>query len=103
MDDTLYGAGWANRYKKAQVMSTHYSFNIRNLDSSSSTNVEAEQQLQPLLVSLIRSHQTGVLSNTNTPEQIMKLPFTQTRYLGKGKNTNNGTVNIKCAHYPARS
>jgi hypothetical protein len=102
LDDTLYQAGWAKRYKKAQVMATHYNFNIRNLESSSYNENPETDKLQPILISLIRSHQSGVINNGTSTEELMKLPFTQTRFLGKGKNQNNGTVNIKVAHYPSR-
>ena len=102
LDDTLNGAQWASRYKKAQVMAVHYNFNIRQINTSA-TSVEPEERIQPVLISLIRAHQQGVITNTTTVERIQKLAFTQTRFLGKGRNGNDAVINLKCAHYPPRS
>jgi hypothetical protein len=101
-DDTLSGGNWANKYKKAQVMSTHYNFNIRQVNSASAAGLEPDEKIVPLQISLVRSHQTGVIGNGTTCEQIQKLGFVQTRYLGKGRAQNDGTVNLKMSHYPAR-
>jgi len=102
LDDVLSGGNYGNKYKKAQVMATHYNFNIRQMNSSSNSSVQPDEQIQPLQISFIRAHQSGIISNTTTCEQIQKLPFTQTRYLGKGRTQNDGVINLKCSHYPAR-
>jgi hypothetical protein len=102
MDDTLNGGNWANKYKKFQIMSTHYNFNIRQLDDATTTTLPEGKKLVPLLISGIRSHQQSVIANITTPEQIKKLAFTQTRFLGKSRKDNSGVVNLKVAHYPAR-
>ena len=102
LDHTLAGAGWANKYKNAQVMVTHYNFNIRQLNNTSESQIEPSQKIQPLMVAFNRAHQAAAVLNATAPEDIQKLSFTQTRYLGKGKSQNDATVNLKCAHYPAR-
>ena len=103
LDHTLAGAGWANKYKKAQVMVTHYNFNIRQVSTATSGETDPAQRVQPLQVSFVRNHQTAFVSNTASVEDIQKMPFTQTRYLSKSRLENGGVVNLKCAHYPRRS
>lgn len=102
LDDVLSGGNWGNKYKKAQVMAVHYNFNIRQMNTSTGNNVEEDEKVQPLQISFVRSHQASMITNTTTTEEIQKLPWTQTRYLGKGRSTNDGVVNLKCSHYPAR-
>lgn len=102
LDDTLSGANWASRYKKAQVMSTHYNFNVRQIDGTTSSALPEGKKMVPLVISAIRAHQQGVIDNTANIEKIQKLAFTQTRFLGKGRSDYSGRVNLKVAHFPAR-
>jgi hypothetical protein len=102
LDDVLTGGAWGEKYKKAQVMATHYNFNIRQMNSSNDSSVQPDEKIQPLQISFVRSHQSGTITNTTTCEDIQKMAFTQTRYLGKGRTQNDGVVNLKSSHYPAR-
>ena len=102
LDHTLAGAGWANKYKKAQVMVCHYNFNIRQISTATQDPADPNDRIQPLTVSFIRAHQAAAISNLTPIEDIQKKSFTQTRYLSKSRTENGGVVNLKCAHYPSR-